>query len=106
MLRLQKILIKSMYNGETAYINFYVDVHATKNMNKCTMYNKTTTLDHSVKVLMIKILHKFEVKITKIFYSDQAWKLALARSPMRVSGVSGEYKSAIARPFGEYDFYL
>ena len=35
---------------------------------------------------------------------DQGVTLALARSPRRVSKVSGERKSSITRPFGEYDF--
>ena len=34
----------------------------------------------------------------------QGWTLALARSPRRVSKVSGECKSQITRPFGECDF--
>ena len=34
----------------------------------------------------------------------QGVTLALARSPRRVSKVSGERKSSITRPFGEYDF--
>ena len=36
----------------------------------------------------------------------QGWTLALARSPRRVSKVSGECKSQITRPFGECDFSL
>ena len=35
---------------------------------------------------------------------EQGWTLALARSPRRVSKVSGECKSQITRPFGECDF--
>ena len=35
---------------------------------------------------------------------EQGMTLALARSPRRVSKVSGERKSSITRPFGEYDF--
>ena len=35
---------------------------------------------------------------------NQGWTLALARSPRRVSKVSGECKSQITRPFGECDF--
>ena len=35
---------------------------------------------------------------------QQGVTLALARSPRRVSKVSGERKSSITRPFGEYDF--
>ena len=34
----------------------------------------------------------------------QGVTLALTRSPRRVSKVSGERKSSITRPFGEYDF--
>ena len=34
----------------------------------------------------------------------QGVTLALARSPRRVSKVSGERKSSITRPFGEYNF--
>ena len=44
---------------------------------------------------------KSEVEFNKIF---QGVTLALARSPRRVSKVSGERKSSITRPFGEYDF--
>ena len=38
------------------------------------------------------------------FLMAQGVTLALARSPRRVSKVSGERKSSITRPFGEYDF--
>mgnify|MGYP006862600088 CR=1 FL=1 len=41
-----------------------------------------------------------------IFMLIQGWTLALARSPRRVSKVSGECKSQITRPFGECDFSL
>ena len=34
----------------------------------------------------------------------QGVALSLARSPRRVSKVSGECKSSITRPFGEYNF--
>ena len=42
--------------------------------------------------------------IDKILYCNQGVTLALARSPRRVSKVSGERKSSITPPFGEYDF--
>ena len=35
---------------------------------------------------------------------QQCWKIALARSPMRVSEALGGWKSTITRPYGEYDF--
>ena len=35
---------------------------------------------------------------------EQGVTLALARSLRRVSKVSGERKSSVTRPFGEYDF--
>ena len=48
---------------------------------------------------------KWETTISKIQTRDvQGWTLALARSPRRVSKVSGECKSQITRPFGECDF--
>ena len=39
-----------------------------------------------------------------IVVGHQGVTLALARSPRRVSKVSGERKSLITRPFGEYNF--
>ena len=37
-------------------------------------------------------------------HKNQGWTLALARSPRRVSKLSGERKSRITRSFGECDF--
>ena len=37
-------------------------------------------------------------------HKNQGWTLALARSPRRVSKLSGERKSLITRPFGECHF--
>lgn len=37
-------------------------------------------------------------------HKNQGWTLALARSPRRVSKLSGERKSRITRPFGECHF--
>ena len=45
--------------------------------------------------LKVKLSHKI---------NEQGVTLALARSPRRVSKVSGERKSTITRPFGEYNF--
>ena len=47
---------------------------------------------------------QFIVSARYIEYLVQGVTLALARSPRRVSKVSGERKSSITRPFGEYDF--
>ena len=62
-------------------------------------YGKASDWDFLITASLLVII--YVVSNIIIF---QGVTLALARSPRRVSKVSGERKSSITRPFGEYDF--
>ena len=54
--------------------------------------------------LPVTKLHDLSRVLFERTWQQQGVTLALARLPRRVSKVSGERKSSITRPFGEYDF--